>query len=636
MTKRDRRTAWILYGSVFAVYALMGVVLHVPPVGDEVGTAANTMLLLGHNWAEHLYSYGGFYYKYGMTLLQLPVLALVQDGVLAYKLLMVVNALLVATIPVMAYVILRRYLPAAERPISERTAVLLSVAVAILPEMVLQSLYLRADAALVVFPWVLILLFMGAMQAAEQGEKKRLVRCSVLLGAVSVYAYMCHVRGLVLLIACVMTVFLLSLMYKKPVVSLPAYGLTTAVLLVIDRPLTVFFRNALFPYGVVHGEMGTYDFEYLTRMFTSITGAFSFVKGVAGWLYATFVSTAGLVLLGGIAALLFLWFFLRKKQDVTSAEIGLSVVGLLVACGTLLMGLLFMYGHIDDLYNGTTLEMGDALLYTRYTAGALGPLVLLAFYGFIVRGNLLGWKVKTAWLGVSLAIFGLVAWKIAPIVEKRVLRLHYLMTMNTFLKIEPGQSGGAMPHIALALVLAGGLALAAMLVIWLLLEKKKTTVALLLFIVYCGSLLGVNYVKVRLWRDDLLFECGAAAMEFIEKNRDLAEDYPLIAMPTSTYLKSYQLALREFNTVKLDSDFAQADSDHFIVMPNKANDTVRDDNDEAYELEPGGVYYIIEEYDYSPGAQDVVYVQGEGLRQDLEARGYTLAPYVPVIPHNDE
>ena len=102
MTKQDR----ICMISLFAVM----LVLSTNTVVDELGTLTNTALLTGRNWGTGILSNGGYYYRYGMAFVWLLPFLIFKDPIIVYKAASFVNALFMATTPVMAYYIGRRYL----------------------------------------------------------------------------------------------------------------------------------------------------------------------------------------------------------------------------------------------------------------------------------------------------------------------------------------------------------------------------------------------------------------------------------------------------------------------------------------------------------------------------------------------
>ena len=82
------------WGLIFALR------LNVPPVVDEVGTVANTALLMGWDWSETAWAMGGSYFKYGFALLYWPLTLLIEDSYTLYKAMLALNMVFMALIPV--------------------------------------------------------------------------------------------------------------------------------------------------------------------------------------------------------------------------------------------------------------------------------------------------------------------------------------------------------------------------------------------------------------------------------------------------------------------------------------------------------------------------------------------------------
>ena len=129
-----------------------------------------------------------------------------------YKAMIALQFLIVSFVPVISYNILRKFFKIE----SKAYAVLLACAGAGIPSMWLYVSYARADTMMIFLPWVLLLLILK-LTMEDMGTKK-FALYSGLLAFVSVYAYMSHSRGIVLLIATVMTVAIMHIWYKKKMV----------------------------------------------------------------------------------------------------------------------------------------------------------------------------------------------------------------------------------------------------------------------------------------------------------------------------------------------------------------------------------------------------------------------------------
>ena len=75
-----------------------------------------------------------------------------------------------------------------------------------------QGIYLRGDMMLIVLNWVCALLILNAMYAKTRKERQIY---TILLSFCAVYAYACHSRGIVMVIATAMTVLLIPFLQRK-------------------------------------------------------------------------------------------------------------------------------------------------------------------------------------------------------------------------------------------------------------------------------------------------------------------------------------------------------------------------------------------------------------------------------------
>ena len=110
MTKQDRICMISLFAVMLVLMGVPALCLSTNTVVDELGTLTNTALLTGRNWGTGIISNGGFYYRYGMAFVWLLPFLIFKDPIMVYKAASFVNALFMATTPLMDYYISRRYL----------------------------------------------------------------------------------------------------------------------------------------------------------------------------------------------------------------------------------------------------------------------------------------------------------------------------------------------------------------------------------------------------------------------------------------------------------------------------------------------------------------------------------------------
>ena len=107
-----------------------------------------------------------------------------------------------------------------------------------------------------------LIILLELADASKNGMKLKRNLLTLALAFVSVYAYMCHSRGIVLLIATVLAVIAATLIYKNTIVNYLIYVPATAVFLIIDKFLSAYIKSGVYgSYGTRHASMESFDFE---------------------------------------------------------------------------------------------------------------------------------------------------------------------------------------------------------------------------------------------------------------------------------------------------------------------------------------------------------------------------------------
>ena len=238
--------------------------LNVPPVVDEVGTVANTALLMGWDWSETVWAMGGCYFKYGFSLLYYPFMLFIEDSYMLYKAMLALNMLFLSLIPVMTYDIMKKHIGC------DRTeSVMIAFTSAVFPSTLLYMTYAKADVILIFlpFPILLILLELGKLRTKgvepliAKRNKRRRICLSVLLAFFTIYAYMSHTRGVVILLAVLVSVLFIRIICRIPTVEYISFLITSGVLLFVDKQVSQYFKNAIYGvYGTSYYSLESYDF----------------------------------------------------------------------------------------------------------------------------------------------------------------------------------------------------------------------------------------------------------------------------------------------------------------------------------------------------------------------------------------
>lgn len=611
----DRNIKLMLYFISIGFFGFFGVQLNTPPVLDEVGTIANTAWMVGYDWSQCSYTMGAYYYKYGMSLLYYPLMLLIENPYLLYKGIMLLNTALLGTIPVFAFVILRKHF-GVEKKLS---AAAIALAVGWLPSVALYTLYARADMLMIFLPWPITLCLLELYDASNnENGKRRAVIHSILLGFLTVYAFMAHTRGVVFIIASVMTVAIVQLLTRKRTVKWLWYCGSTIVFLLLDRLLGNIFYDAVYgKYGTQHASVESFDFEYLLNIFSK-SGLLSMIKLALGWLYNVLTSTYGLAGIALIGGLLLLAAYLRKRHSVSEKELIVAVFGLLNFMGTFAMGCLFFFPVAHKYYTGFYVDRGDRLIYGRYTVCTVGILVLLALYILIYKKDVLRLRGKLAAAAGYIATLVFFIWKAAPYLEGVSCVSRYFISLCSFLELEKaGTTVDAFPNIKEALLYAGILGFVIFAVILAASFMKRKVIFISIFILLASiSIYSINYYKIRLSRDEVLLEWTDEPVSLMRELTELADEYPILKDTSAKDIKHYQYPCKEFVVGSYCTVTADADN-CFIIAKKKY--FVKDyyDND----------YYTFDCFDYTEASRDIVYVKGEELKNRLEELGYSMTKY---------
>ena len=373
-----------------------------PAFEDGLGTMAPASYLAGYDWSGFLAS-DGYYYKYGQSLWYLLPFLLIPTAVARYRVMLAVNSALVSLIPMLAWKVARRL------GIKGQAAFVIALLTGLYPPILLYSKYTWAETNLMVLPWAVLLLL---LRLYGEGEGRRM-RDSVLLAAAAVYAYMSHQRGMVLILAVVLTLICLEAASRRAAQCGPCGGkrkgvcrtaflLTLAAGLLLDSVLSGWVKAVVYDGAVMeHNTLRDFLDPELYRKLLSPKGLRVVLDTAAGWLFHSGASTFGCAFLGLFFLLGVVWKRLRgqKKQgqekqrqekrgqgtweeDQGEPEyLAVSLLGLFCYFGAMALGLLFFFQDLYGYFDGSRVERCDHLLFGRYLESSV-PLLLFA--GLIV------------------------------------------------------------------------------------------------------------------------------------------------------------------------------------------------------------------------------------------------------------
>ncbi len=615
-----------LFAATLGWGLLFALRLNVPPVMDEAGTVANTALLMGWDWSESVYAMGGSYFKYGFSLLYYPLALLIEDSYALYKAMLALNMVFLALIPVFSYDIMHRHIGS-----DKAESTMLAVMTAVFPSTVLYMTYAKADVILIFLPFPIMYLLLelgklrtkGVEPAAAKKNKRRRVWLSILLAALTVYAYMSHTRGAVIVLAVIFAVFFIRIICRIPTIEYISFILTSGVLIFVDRKAAAYFKNAIYGvYGTAYSSAESYDFETLKLIFTK-EGFSSFAKLVAGTAYNALVSSYGLAAIAMIGGLILVIRYIKSRSAANDAEIMMTIFTMMMYLGTFAMSCIYFFPYVHPYFTGENVIRADWLVYGRYTACSAGLAVLLGILLLIRKMKAKGILTKLLAILVFAGVFVAFIVKTAPHIEGVSAVMRNFIQLCTFLQLNSyGITSTVMSEPVSALLKAGllgagaGLFFIAISFITDDERRLKTAFITVVFTILSVTLTIINYNKIRISRDEVLKSWIEQPCEVLEGVKELAGEYPVLVDASAKSIKHYQFVCKEFTLGSAMTKTAEA-KNCFIIAKKKY--FVEDFYDSDY--------YIFDDFDYSKATKDIVYIKGKELAEKLKAMGYPVSEY---------
>jgi hypothetical protein len=612
----DLQICVFMYSLVLLMMIVLGCPLGISYIMDETGTVANAAYLAGYNWNDWVNSTGGYFYKYGQAVFYYPILKWVSNPYLIYKFMMFANGIVLAWVPVMSYLILRKHLNQQDKG----KCALCSLCISVIPATVLYSLYARAEVILCSFALIIIYTILECMEAV--GIKKQIV-LSALIAFFSVYTYMCQARGIVFVIATFMVVFLIRFILKNKNVLFSAYFVSLCFWMFVDRRLTTYFKSSIWGSGAKKNTFSSVHASKYANLLTA-KGIETVVKNVSGWLFSSFLGTYGLVILGIFFALVGIVCYFTKKKNITGKELVFQVYAVLIYFGTLALGVLFSFGSNYKFVIGENIKRADRFLYSRYVAPAYGVLVLVALFYLFFKTDCFKLKTKLAALGFGGVLLVYCRGWLGHFVNK--VEYSWRNTIDAALffdTVRYGNDANKYSNVSRALLLMGVLAFVVLFILIVLngnyvtFKKKKFVFALVggCFLVS----LSVNYVKLRLSTDVRpMITVGSAITEMckLEKETNISDTYNEVYIDKSiSRYKMMQLAMPKY-TVHVRKSISPSEVENMFIIA--ANYSLKEEW-------MGDDCYLLKGYDLV-NTRSTIIVKGEELKNELEKRGIELEP----------
>lgn len=600
-----------LFFIVFFVHIATFPLYHIPIIPDELNPLALGFMARGEDWSQYLIA-DGYYYKYGQLFFYFPFIYFIRNNVVLYRVMLIVNALLVSFIPVCAYEIVTRHLKGSDK----KTNFYVSLLTALIPVISLNSKYTWSEPFLMVLPWIILLLLLNNME----GEKSRKKKCfySILTAFVQVYAYMVHTRGIVILTATLMCVCMMRIVFQNKNMQLGIYFTATLLLLIFDREIGTMCQKILYgsTENLTGGSLGFLTSEFIGKLF-SVRGLKIWGEEIIGWLFASVASTFGLVSLGLVASFAIMVRF--REWKTSRQELLIIIFSILCFCGALILGTVFFLDNLLMINSIEISERGDKLIYVRYLNGANVCISFIGLYYIMLKRKL--WT--TARLSYSIILFILLHGFFLSVIAKRIDHTvtwsNVMVTINYLCDLKQCVRGGLYSSAGF---LSGGIAvfsLAAFLVFFIaLVNKKRTNIFFSIFLTV--------FLMAYVWNSyNVIYRSDIYVTETIEEYGDVIKSVRGEERLTNIYLDDeilrcgFQYYFSDYYVLTKRDNNRKNVQDMFIISPDGTYNTELfvDEYFEVLDLEGGDL-----------GSH--IYVKGSSLNERLQEKGYRTQRVVDV------
>lgn len=423
------KTEWFvmicLYAGTLLLHILMTLcttIFNLTP--DEYSVTAVAAYFNGLDWRSTV-STGG-YYGYFQSLFYIPVFGLTDDPYLRYRLMLIINGILMSFAPVIIY-----YLSRSAFKVKKAASIVFAAVCGLYPCYMLLTKYTWNETLCNLLPWVFALLMYKSLDCVSTVKKQIF---SVLGGLTLVAAYATHGRMLALLAAgVVLELVVFFSMKKKRIFCLMGFYASIVVGFIGDKLMKDYIQSAL--WRVDEGKTPTNTIERMfTRLFSTGDGGLSVSEGVSlekffdtliGHLFYFISSTWGFGAICIVAVIVgIVLYYKRRSSKTVMTENGevdpksgpyLDDKHAIFLWFTLLvMGAIFVvsvaFKATSSLYN----ERADTVMYGRYTE-VMYPVAILAGLLVIYRGRF-GMGQSFAALCTGAAINLLTMLRVVPVV----------------------------------------------------------------------------------------------------------------------------------------------------------------------------------------------------------------------------
>ncbi len=329
-------------------------------VYDEFGYWANASFFVGNDWSGIAST--SPYYSYGYSLVLTPLLYLVSDPSVRFKISLIINVFFLITTFILLYDCGKRLF----KSMRKKYIMCAAFVTMLYPSYIMN----------VQFTWVetlLLLIFVTIFWLFLKFEEKNKYRYVLGIGCLTIYSYMVHQRNIGLIIV-VLFIFILYSILKE---INPKFLLCIVITLILGLLLHRFLKELVYNHVWASMNEAVKNVNEYSGQVEKIKGLFSvlgiklFLAGIGGRVYYILVGTCGITYFGFryLAGAITKSFIAKMKKEQKKIE-NISLLFIILAlCAQIVIAVVYMLLPTRI----------DSLVYGRYFEYELAPFIFIGF-----------------------------------------------------------------------------------------------------------------------------------------------------------------------------------------------------------------------------------------------------------------
>lgn len=376
-----KRGAFLAFCISFIIHLICNFfvpIMHFVP--DELGAITAAAQMAGYGW-EAFWAENQVYYGVVFGTIFTPFFLFIKNPFVLYQCMLAIVAFFHSLIAPISFLMMTKYCKLDKNTLVFVGAIGCSFLTA------WRSTNVMNETPLLICVWLVSYLLLS-LQICEN-KKKKIINTVYLIVVLS-FSYLSHTRGLIVIIATLLTVIVYFCVRKKSLVHGPTFVGLGLVTIMLTRKIISFIEIKFYAKNIngnLHnslesmGEVLRVDSGGARRL--SIQGLAGFLDMLCGNLYAIFLITFGLAFLGIIIVLrkyIKYAVSLVTKKNVERID-NIDFAGLFCALG--LGGSLISYSILNMAYAMAAYDTKTTIsyyLYPRYFGIYFGPLFIIIIY----------------------------------------------------------------------------------------------------------------------------------------------------------------------------------------------------------------------------------------------------------------